>query len=63
MPLPRVVVNTARSAESGNDDIPMRAEFQECFFGQVHKPVHLLFRTLEVVDGKGVYRDDLDVEG
>ena len=40
----------------------MCAQVQERVFRQMHQSVDLIFRALEVVDGKGIYRDVFDVE-
>ena len=40
----------------------MCAKVQERFFGQMHQPIDLFFWALEVVDGKGIYRHEFDVE-
>jgi hypothetical protein len=45
-----------------DEDIPRHAEFHECFPAKIHKAIHLVSRSLEVVDGEGVYGDGLDVE-
>jgi hypothetical protein len=40
----------------------MCAKVQERVFRQMHQSVDLFFRALEVVDGKGIYSYEFDVE-
>ena len=40
----------------------MCAKVQERGFRQIHQSINLFFRALEIVDGKGIYRDEFDVE-
>ena len=49
--------------KSAGNHVPTRAKVQERVLGQVHQSVDLFLRAFEVVDGKGIYRDEFDVEG
>ena len=48
--------------KSAGNHAPMCAKVQERVFGQMHQPIDLFFWALEVVDGKGIYRDEFDFE-